>query len=87
MKSVSVTLTGAFSYTGRYIGQELLRRKIPFQSLTNHPRPSVYPSASIPVVPLQFQDASLLISALQNGFLRDRIITEEEIMDLLKKMI
>jgi NADH dehydrogenase len=67
MNSLSVTLTGAFSYTGRYIGQELLRRKIPFQSLTNHPRPSVYPSASIPVVSLQFQDASLLISALQKS--------------------
>ncbi|MDD4029475.1 MAG: NAD(P)H-binding protein [Caldisericia bacterium] len=67
MKSVSVTLTGAFSYTGRYIGQELLRRKIPFQSLTNHPRPSVFPSASIPVAPLQFQDAPSLIATLRKS--------------------
>jgi NADH dehydrogenase len=67
MKSLSVILTGAFSYTGRYIGQELLRRRIPFQSLTNHPRPSIFPSASIPVAPLQFQDASLLISTLRKS--------------------
>jgi uncharacterized protein YbjT (DUF2867 family) len=67
MKSLSVTLTGAFSYTGRYIGQELLRRKISFQSLTNHPRPSVFPSASIPVAPLQFQDAPSLIATLRKS--------------------
>ncbi len=67
MKSLAVSLTGAFSYTGRYIGQELLRRKIPFQSLTNHPRPSVYPSASIPVAPLQFQDAPSLIATLRKS--------------------
>ncbi len=62
MKSVSVTLTSAFSYTGRYIGQELLRRKIPFQSLTNHLVSSQPPLGRVSFTNWFMQEGSSLCS-------------------------
>jgi NADH dehydrogenase len=64
-KSHKVSLTGAFSYTGRYISYELIANNIPFQAITNHPQHSLFPSQNIPVHPLQFQDASSMIDALR----------------------
>jgi len=65
MKHPTVSLTGAFSYTGRYIAYELINNSVSFQAITNHPRPYLFPSHSIPVVPLQFEDASVLTDALK----------------------
>ena len=63
--SFKVSLTGEFSYTGRYISYELIDKHNPIQALTNHPRHSLFPSNNIPVYPLQFSDAKAMIRALQ----------------------
>jgi uncharacterized protein YbjT (DUF2867 family) len=62
---MEVALTGAFSYTGRYIAQRLLAEGIKIRALTNHPKLEVFPQHSIPVFPLRFQEEDSMIDALK----------------------
>lgn len=62
---MEVALTGAFSYTGRYIAQRLLAEGIKIRALTNHPKLEVFPQHSIPVFPLRFQEEDSMIDVLK----------------------
>jgi uncharacterized protein YbjT (DUF2867 family) len=64
---MEVALTGAFSYTGRYIAKKLLAEGIKIRALTNHPKLELFPQHSIPVFPLQFQEESPMIDALKGA--------------------
>ena len=57
-------VTGAFSYTGKYIARRLLADGISVRTLTNHPRRDDPLSADIEVFPLDFDDCDALVSAL-----------------------
>src|SRR2546430_13384061 len=64
MREFSV-VTGAFSYTGRYIAERLLALGQPVRTLTRHP-----PSRSdggIEVAPLDFADRDGLVDALRGA--------------------
>ncbi len=57
-------MTGAFSYSGRFVAQQLLERGRGVRTLTNHPR-SEHPLATrIPSYPLDFSDGAALVTAL-----------------------
>ena len=57
-------VTGAFSYSGRFIAAELLERGHGVRTLTNHPNPRDPLASRIPTQPLDFDDSSALVSAL-----------------------
>lgn len=59
-----VSLTGAFSYTGRYIARKLASEGIVFKAITNHPRPELFPDLKIDTAPLQFTNRVLMIEAM-----------------------
>jgi nucleoside-diphosphate-sugar epimerase len=59
-------VTGAFSYTGRFIAAGLLERGREIRTLTNHPRPDDPSSGWIRAYPLIFADSRLLTEAM-NG--------------------
>jgi len=57
-------VTGAFSYSGRFIAEQLLERGRRVRTLTNHPWPD-HPLASlIPTYPLNFSDDAALVTAM-----------------------
>src|SRR5438093_10601478 len=64
MREFSV-VTGAFSYTGRYIAERLWALGQPVRTLTRHP-PSVSDSG-IEVAPLNFADRDGLVDALRGA--------------------
>ena len=57
-------VTGAFSYSGRFIAALLLERGRAVRTLTNHPRPDHPLSSRIPTYPLDFSDDASLVTAL-----------------------
>jgi len=57
-------VTGAFSYSGRFVAAELLARGRGVRTLTNHPNPRDPLSPRIPAQPLDFEDSASLVSAL-----------------------
>jgi uncharacterized protein YbjT (DUF2867 family) len=57
-------VTGAFSYSGRFVADELLERGRGVRTLTNHPKPADPLAARIPVHPLDFDDDAALVAAL-----------------------
>ncbi|TMF14371.1 MAG: NAD-dependent epimerase/dehydratase family protein [Chloroflexi bacterium] len=57
-------VTGAFSYSGRFVAEQLLERGRDVRTLTNHPRPEDPLAARIPSYPLNFSDDAALITAL-----------------------
>jgi nucleoside-diphosphate-sugar epimerase len=57
-------VTGAFSYTGRFIAAQLLERGRRVRTLTNHPRPDHPLASRIPAYPLDFADDAALVTAL-----------------------
>jgi nucleoside-diphosphate-sugar epimerase len=60
-------VTGAFSYSGRFIAAQLLERGRGVRTLTNHPRPGDPLAARIPTYPLNFEDSDSLIAALMGA--------------------
>jgi nucleoside-diphosphate-sugar epimerase len=60
-------VTGAFSYSGRFIAAGLLDRGRDIRTLTNHPRPDDPSSARIRVYPLDFADTAGLIEAMSGA--------------------
>jgi nucleoside-diphosphate-sugar epimerase len=57
-------VTGAFSYSGRFIAALLLERGRDLRTLTNHPRPDDPLASRIPTYPLNFSDNAALVTAL-----------------------
>jgi len=57
-------VTGAFSYSGRFVAADLLERGRGVRTLTNHPKPGDPLAARIPAQPLDFEDDAALVSAL-----------------------
>jgi NADH dehydrogenase len=60
-------VTGAFSYSGRFIAAQLLERGRGVRSLTNHPKPDDPLAPRIPSYPLNFEDSDALAAALQGA--------------------
>jgi nucleoside-diphosphate-sugar epimerase len=57
-------VTGAFSYSGRFIAAELLEHGRGVRTLTNHPKPGDPLAARIPAQPLDFENDGALVTAL-----------------------
>ena len=57
-------VTGAFSYSGRFVAADLLERGRGVRTLTNHPKPGDPLAARIPAQPLNFEDDAALVTAL-----------------------
>ena len=57
-------VTGAFSYSGRFIAAQLLERGRGVRTLTNHPRPDHPLASRIPTYPMDFLDDAALVTAL-----------------------
>jgi NADH dehydrogenase len=57
-------VTGAFSYSGRFVAAELLQRGRGVRTLTNHPKPDDPLASRIPAQPLDFEDSAALVTAL-----------------------
>ena len=66
MSSIDV-VTGAFSYSGRFIATQLLERGRSVRTLTNHPKPDDPLAPRIEARPLKFGDIDGLITALQGA--------------------
>ena len=60
-------VTGAFSYSGRFIAAQLLERGRSVRTLTNHPRTDDPLASRIPSYPLDFADRAALVSALSGA--------------------
>src|SRR5712691_9706336 len=58
-------VTGAFSFTGRFIARRLLADGRRVRTLTNHPRTTGSDAMDMEVVPLQFTDRDALIESLR----------------------
>jgi len=57
-------VTGAFSYTGRFVAPRLLARGRTVRTLTNHPDPKSPLAAQVEVVPLDFAQPARLVEGL-----------------------
>jgi NADH dehydrogenase len=64
MNSPTDIVTGAFSYSGRFVAAELLERGRGVRTLTNHPNPPDPLASKIPAQPLDFEDTAALVAAL-----------------------
>src|SRR6202165_358252 len=60
-------VTGAFSYSGRFVAAELLERGRSVRTLTNHPRTDGPLASRIPSYPLDFADGKALTNALRGA--------------------
>jgi uncharacterized protein YbjT (DUF2867 family) len=58
-------VTGAFSYTGRFVGPRLLARGRKLRTLTNHPNPRSPLAAQVEAFPLDFEQPARLVEALR----------------------
>ena len=55
-------VTGAYSYTGRFVAQALLDAGRELRTLTNHVRPDALPGAELEARPLRFERGELVAS-------------------------
>jgi uncharacterized protein YbjT (DUF2867 family) len=60
-------VTGAFSYTGRYIARRLLSQERRVRTLTNHPKRPGAEDIKVDVAPLQFADRTALVESLRGA--------------------
>ena len=60
-------VTGAFSYTGRYIARRLLSQERRVRTLTNHPKRAGAEDIKVDVAPLQFSDRAALVESLRGA--------------------
>ena len=60
-------VTGAFSYTGRYIARRLLSQDRRVRTLTNHPKRVGAEDIKVDVAPLQFADRAALVESLRGA--------------------
>ena len=57
-------VTGAFSYSGRFVAAQLLERGRDVRTLTNHPKPDDPLARRITAYPLDFENGDRLVAAL-----------------------
>jgi uncharacterized protein YbjT (DUF2867 family) len=60
-------VTGAFSYTGRFIARGLLAGGRRVRTLTNHPRRPGAEEVDVDIAPLQFTDRTALVESLRGA--------------------
>jgi len=60
-------VTGAFSFTGRFIARRLMTLERPIKTLTNHPQRSGFEEIKADVAPLQFADRDALVESLRGA--------------------
>ncbi len=60
-------VTGAFSYSGRFVAAQLLERGRGVRTLTNHPRPDDPLASRMATFPLDFNDGAGLVAAMQGA--------------------
>jgi nucleoside-diphosphate-sugar epimerase len=60
-------VTGAFSFTGRFIARRLLSQERRVRTLTNHPQRASDEDAKIDVAPLKFTDRAALVESLRGA--------------------
>ena len=60
-------VTGAFSYTGRFIARRLMAQERRLKTLTNHPRRPGTEGIQAEVAPLQFGDRDALVESLRGA--------------------
>src|SRR5438093_2523609 len=60
-------VTGAFSFTGRFIARRLLAEERRLKTLTNHPRREGAEDITAEVAPLQFTDRAALVESLRGA--------------------
>ena len=60
-------VTGAFSFTGRFIARRLLEQEKQVKTLTNHPRRAGAEDIKAEVAPLQFTDREALVDSLRGA--------------------
>lgn len=60
-------VTGAFSYTGRYIARRLLSQERRVRTLTNHPARPGAEDIKVDIAPLQFADRAALVESLHGA--------------------
>jgi nucleoside-diphosphate-sugar epimerase len=60
-------VTGAYSYTGRFIARRLMALERPVKTLTNHPRREGTEDIQAEVAPLQFTDRAALVDSLRGA--------------------
>lgn len=60
-------VTGAFSFTGRFIARRLMAEERPIKTLTNHPNRSGAEDVKADVAPLQFTDRDALVESLRGA--------------------
>ena len=60
-------VTGAYSYTGRFIARRLMAEDRPLKTLTNHPRRAGAEDIQAEVAPLQFTDRDALVDSLRGA--------------------
>ncbi|HKV87901.1 MAG TPA: NAD(P)H-binding protein [Candidatus Dormibacteraeota bacterium] len=60
-------VTGAFSFTGRFIARRLLAQGRPIRTLTNHPQRAGAEDVKAEVAPLQFTDRDALVASLRGA--------------------
>lgn len=61
---LQIAVTGAFSYTGKYLAPVLLERGYKLRTLTNHPDKGSPFISQIPVIPYRFDDLAALAASL-----------------------
>lgn len=67
MESGFDVVTGAFSFTGRFIARRLLAQERRVRTLTNHPQRASDEDAKIDVAPLKFTDRAALVESLRGA--------------------
>ena len=60
-------VTGAFSFTGRFIARRLMTQERHIKTLTNHPNRQGAEDIKADVAPLQFADREALVESLRGG--------------------
>ncbi|HKW59039.1 MAG TPA: NAD(P)H-binding protein [Candidatus Dormibacteraeota bacterium] len=60
-------VTGAYSYTGRFIARRLMAMERPIKTLTNHPQRPGAEDIKAEVAPLQFTDRDALVDSLRGA--------------------
>jgi len=60
-------VTGAFSFTGRFIARRLMTLERPIKTLTNHQQRSGFEEIKADVAPLQFADRDALVASLRGA--------------------
>src|SRR5256885_17177011 len=60
-------VTGAYSFTGRFIARRLLAQERRLKTLTNHPQRAGSEDIKAEVAPLQFADRAALVDSLRGA--------------------